>query len=877
LVESYYRRVLVTTTTREPYTFVWDAGRNNRLTRYLSAVLLTSGRPKSELSSLMEQLWVKYVRGLALSLEGARPGYGLPITTFALADMPELVFVCRSCHYISAETVRGICLRCHHACDQVARIEAISLQNNYYRLLASYASDPIMPDPFPLRVYEHTAQISQEEAAKRERRFQDQFLSEEARSPENPVQHGVDILSVTTTMEMGIDIGDLTVVGLHNTPPTVANYQQRAGRAGRRSDGIAEVLTFTRFRSHDQYYYDRMAEIITGQVRIPVLHLNNQVIARRHVNAFLLQAFFAALSYGSSDSTLFDAFGTVDGLLGDNAQRFAQLRTFVQGESSLVAISLDELHNRAFGLLSGSCISRDEVIGWIADLPDSVLEIAENAVGNETLLDLLIEKGLLPRYAFPVDVVALWLEAPTRWNRGEEIQRDLSIALSEYAPGAEVIVDGKVYESIGLYTPFSDSPSYRPTGWYYECPSCRYVLFDDTSDRPKWEACPMCRTAVGSNQLHDIMPAIQPNGFRTDWANVDSEKARKYRGDGQEKAGYASPAQLVAGESADTGNLVLDGRLYMLQRTGDLYVVNRGPKSEPNEPPGFYICPTCGRVLDSPNALHDDPYSGYRCRRGAAASRSVLLHRFNTDIALFGTVLPQGHNARPSTKGGRGVWLSLGTALRQGAAAHLQVDPEELAMGIRPWSQPNQGGFSAEIFLYDTLPNGAGYAREVVEELDAVLERAWDIASNCSGNCSTACYRCLFDYGNQREHPLLDRFLAADMLRYLRNGTMPEPFLSEVASRVMVERMKDFVESRDIELGQDGITGAWYGRIHGNRTVGLVPTCTLRAHDTELAAEIKDIWPVLVSEFDLTRRPFWVWTKLAPILGGQLDRRILDE
>lgn len=878
LVESYYRRALVTAATREPNVFVWETKRKNRLTHYLTAVLAAGGRSEGELTGLMDELLNKYMLNrFLLPLQGRRPGFGIPITTFALADMPDRVYICRSCRYISAETVNGVCLRCYQTCERRARDEALALQNNYYRLLASYVSDPALPDPFPLRAYEHTAQISQEEAARRERRFQDQFLPETASKPETPVQHGVDILSVTTTMEMGIDIGDLTVVGLHNTPPTVANYQQRAGRAGRRSDGVAEVLTFTRFRSHDQYYYERMAEIITGQVRIPVLNLDNPVIARRHVHAFLLQAFFAALSFGSSDTTLFDAFGTVDGLLGDDAQRLNQLRAFVQGQFERARIPVSELQARARTLLSGSNLAEAQIDGWIAALPDEVQSAAESASGSRTLLDLLIEKGLLPRYAFPVDVVALWLEEPSRWNRGDEIQRDLAIALSEYAPGAEVIVDGKVHQSIGLYAPYTDNPSYRPTGWYYECPACHYVLFDGSANRPVWEECPQCKTLVGQSTTYKVMPAIEPAGFRTDWAKIRSDRARKYRGDGQEKAGYASPAQLVAGANADTGTLNLDGRLYTLQRTGDLFIVNRGPKSAPNEPPGFYICPTCGRVLDSPNAIHDDPYSGKPCKKSGASTRSVLLHKFNTDVVLLGVNLPRGYSADPSWKSGRGVWLSLGTALRQGAAAQLQVDPEELAMGIRPWSQPGQAGLSAEIFLYDTLPNGAGYAREVAAEIDQVLQRAAEIVGNCAGSCGTACYRCLCDYGNQSYHPLLDRFLAADILRFLETGVEPAPFPAEEASREMLRRMEDFVRGSDFTIERDRATGALFGRIQGSRTVGLVPAHTLRAHDTDLANEIRGVWPVLVSEFDLTRRPFWVWNQLDSIRKGQSDSKILAE
>lgn len=869
LVLPFYRRVISPTATKDDPIFVWDAKRDNRLTRYLKAVLAAGGRPESELAELMEQLWKRYLLKLANILTGRRAGFGIPITLFALAEMPEEVYQCRSCRYLSAEVVNGVCLRCHQECERVARDVVIAQQNNTYRRLAGFVEDETMPDPFPLRVYEHTAQISQEEAAKRERRFQDQFLPD----VESAVAHGVDILSVTTTMEMGIDIGDLTVVGLHNTPPTVANYQQRAGRAGRRSDGVAQVLTFTRFRSHDQYYYERMAEIITGQVRIPRLHLNNQVIAQRHVNAYVLQAFFAALSFGGSATTLFDAFGTVEGLLDEDGKRLGQLRAFVEGKSDVTSLSVEALRSNALRILSGSELW-DEVNGWIAELPDAVEQVARGASGQGTLLNLLIERGLLPRYAFPVDVVALWLDMPSRWNQGEEIQRDLAIALSEYAPGAEVIVDGKVHESVGLYSPFTDNPSYRPSGWYYECPVCRYVQYASDAQRPGWERCTMCQSPVGSSLHFQVMPAIQPSGFRTDWAN-QNDRARKYRGDGQEKAGFASPAQLVAGESADKGGEGFDGRLYTLQRTGDLYVVNRGPKAEPHEPPGFHICGNCGRVLDGPNTPHRDPSSGRSCQRGRAV-RSVLLHRFVSDIVLLGVVLPPGHIANPKTKSGRGLWLSLGTALRQGAAAHLQVDPEELAMGIRPWTQPGRVELSAEIFLYDTLPNGAGYARELAAEFDGVLTRAWTIVNDCAGDCTTACYHCLYDYGNQREHPLLGRHLAADVLRYLQNGATPAPFPPAKSSKALLERMRDFVVESELEVVQDDATGAWLGRIRGSRTIGLVPTHSLRSRDTSLADQVKSVWPVLVSEFDLVRRPFWVWNQIAPIVGGQVDLKVLE-
>src|SRR5262249_4054739 len=142
-------------------------------------------------------------------------------------------------------------------------------------------------DPFPFRVEEHTAQTGRADSRRYERWFQDIFTR-----GESPDDRRIDVLSVTTTMEMGIDIGNLLAVGLRNIPPTVANYQQRAGRAGRRGTALATVVAFALQRSHDQYYYARPESIISDAPRVPRLNLDNAAIVRRHARALLLQYFF---------------------------------------------------------------------------------------------------------------------------------------------------------------------------------------------------------------------------------------------------------------------------------------------------------------------------------------------------------------------------------------------------------------------------------------------------------------------------------------------------------------------------------------------------------------------------------------------------------
>ena len=787
--------------------------------------------------------------------------YGIRIDSFELRPVGDTVFRCAACSYVMGEVLLGVCYRCGQTTEQV---DATAIQN-FFRWSVLFAKPGSgHPDPYPLQAAEHTAAIERHEARNIERWFQDLF-----RETEHREDHRIDILSVTTTMEMGIDIGALLSVGLRNVAPTVANYQQRAGRAGRRGSAVATVVTFALDRSHDQYYFHRPKAIVSEPPRVPVLYLENEVIARRHVRSLILGGFFPGwLSRGASVG-LFGAWGTAERFLVGGGH--TDLERHINRNRA-------ELLERASAVVDGSM--RDRIGEWLLVLPDEVEGVARGSGANDDLLESLMLAGLLPKYAFPVDVVKLSIpvdeEQEDRYESQDfysGISRDLRIALTEYAPGAEVILgrfpETFIYRSAAVYDSSANLPDYTPREKLNECKRCRAITLTRVEAESSSE-CPEC----GSGDVL-TMPYLRPQGFTVD-AALPNGGREPYRS-GRERAGFTPPAQLLVGANAVTqgrNNPSFAPGLYSSVHVGDLFMRNMGPD---RAMPGFVLCPACGRHLDADNVgehtypANVPPHRGFR--RGPRAgqpcpnkdefdNRVVLGHRFNSEVILLAVDMPEFLDAPMMEPPGRAVWYSFGTLMAEAAARYLQVSPEEVQIGVRP-TNDRLGRVQGEVFIYDNVPGGAGYARAIQDSLGQITYLAREMGRNCpNANCSGACYHCLLGYRNQQIHNLLDRELAVSVIEYLLEGQRPS--LSREHGVVMATGVGEYLRANwpiaDASKGPEPF-GAVF-RASKDVRIGIQPIHTLSARpmhvELERLREETGVLPRAYTSFDLVRRPFWV-------------------
>lgn len=707
------------------------------------------------------------------------------------------------------------CLDCGHPSVEPMDPEndlVFAKRKGYYRRAIQAALGPNPEKPMALIAAEHTAQLNAagdegvfSKSEVNELLFQDvQLPSEDERRP----RVAIDVLSSTTTMEVGIDIGQLSAVALRNMPPGRANYQQRAGRAGRRGNSIATVVAFGGSDTHDEHFFSRPSDMISGPVVDPTLTLGNRDIAMRHVHAFLLQAYHRE-KLPSTDSTkdgsLFSVLGTVANfLLPDSTLSLDDFKAWLQKNEAALRARVDtwlptELtdDDRAWVLakMTEECAREVEkaVIERVDTPPpkpskpasdDPLDELEVQAETDEekphqfsaspALLDTLLYKGVLPRYAFPTDVATFHVFAGgDKFRPKFEFvpSQGLPIALTQYAPGKQVWISGKCYTSGAIYSPFERD---RFRQWderklYLECSRCGYALTmkseGDVAKGAKLE-CPACK---GPQTLGPAMHWMRPTGF----AHPHDEDPVTSPDD-MPLTSYATRARLTLKSPDETEWTTVNDRIRFYTVRPHLLVSNTGPKRM-----GYTYCHSCGRIEamaeKTGNLLkpHNKPYIDEKqpkCPRRFVPDGIVLGTDFVTDVALFSFRLEDPYRLLAGKTVTQIALRTVSEALSRAACLLLQIDPGEIQAEFRGALSPDGVlGLETEIFLYDTLPGGAGFSGAAAHKGVALFEEALRLMEHCPQHdeCDTSCYRCLRTFRNRIDHSALDRHAGAALLRMI--------------------------------------------------------------------------------------------------------------
>ena len=647
-----------------------------------------------------------------------------------------------------------------------------------------------------LAASEHTAQWTADQAEE----IQDLFI-----------EGKINILSCSTTFEMGVDIGDVVAVLCRNVPPTPANYVQRAGRAGRRPGDKALIVTFARKRNHDAQFSSDPTRLIRGSVPVPIINLANFDLIRRHIYAVALSDFFRSFGLaGDTARSFFMPSNDANSILYLNtpSEKFIQwLKTKpTEVAQSIALLNLpnnivkplglddwkwvdllveEDSNGRGGWLASLTSIftsEQEQIEEWISEIrkemennPSKAVQISkrqtlalqvQSNLQDRQLVELFANGGILPKYGFPVDVASLVPSYKAQLNqrgKGIELSRDLSMALTEYAPGSQVVAGGRILESTGISKPLHvdfASLSYVAL----TCDSCGWFIHsrmpeDGTILAPLPDNCTNCSLPLSANLSRKF---IQPRyGFI---AKIDSKSAStKNR---PRKLAF-SKTYLSTSSSEDKNWIVVSSILSCsISRDAKLLTLSNLD---------YWFCRICGYavpisgkrargVVARPTTKHLDPRKEEDCKAGGRLSQTTFGHEYVTDVLRL-KFIATGLKACPCGETSCvGTLESTASALVSGATRILGVAPFDLGASVNS----NGSGSEHRLMIFDTAPGGAGLSQAISSKIREVLREALNIVEHCR-DCTedSSCYSCIRSYGNQTRHEHLTRSGAVKVLNIL--------------------------------------------------------------------------------------------------------------
>ncbi|ANJ28100.1 DEAD/DEAH box helicase [Agromyces aureus] len=680
-------------------------------------------------SSIVDETWALRTQTGQDALELRTPG--------------DKVWFCENCGTTHLHPSAGVCTN-EECPNGVLHEEEWSEEFDYYGWLAS---QPLRR----MRVAELTGQTRLADQRTRQRLFKGAVLPAPA---ESALADPLDLLSVTTTMEVGVDIGSLRAVAMANMPPQRFNYQQRVGRAGRSGQPFSFAVTVSRDRAHDDYYFQSPEKMTAADPPPPFIDLSRPRIVRRVIAAELLRRAFLAVR--NPPRRTGDSIHGTFGLTPDWLQRRADVDAWLQSSRDVPVVCA------RFSVYTA--LDVDELKDWARN---GLVNDIDEAVGNpyfqhNELSELLANAGVLPMFGFPTRVRPLYskpLRGAGDAERHTVADRDLRMSITAFAPGAVVVKDGAEHLAVGFaaYNIMGTSARAKdPLGAPFPVHRCGQCGSLDTHPTDESLSCSVCGEEMSAFSLY------QPEGYRTIYSQPDYD-------DSHITPMYAGYSELST--NTDLGQeMRLGGVSLRLLEQAEVVAVN-----DNNRKLFDLSRQSDGSVIAQNRDLYRRPLPEFMRTGGQALDPAAIGEVRRTDVLLLGLdglALPEGAIATLpwACPAGKGALLSFAELLRNAAKEYLDIEQSELEVGL----QPTRSGttVSGRVFLADALDNGAGYALELGEPvtLGRLLisireETGRRLREDPHGTaCTSSCPGCLRNYENRFNHWALDWRLGLDVV-----------------------------------------------------------------------------------------------------------------
>ena len=682
---------------------------------------------------------------------------------------PTDVSVCPKCKTVVTREKLNLCIS--YSCGGVVP-ESGDLTDSYFHDLYSRG----FGEAVEILAAEHSGQVEGDERRELETRFRE---SDE-----------LNTIVCTPTMELGIDIGDLSSVFMRNVPPNPSNYSQRAGRAGRQNQpSIVSTFCGSGFgrQSHDQYFYQRPQRIISGEISPPTFLLDNEDLIRSHINSLVLEVIEEKL------------FGKINQILDINPEQnsYPVYESYLDDVEAAVAANKTAIISAVKSAFSRELASEDSYDWFAEDVIESHVngfvqrfdeafdpwrqeyarlyrqrrrlskkadvqklsyhENREREAIEQRMEDMrdggqrfytyqyLRSQGFLPNFGFPRSSCTLSFQ-----TRKDDIQRDESKAIREFAPRNHVYYRGQRY---GVQYANPRTQDAEPiTRSAIVCPECDTIIMGKEAEQAG--ACHVCgESFTGIHPNPDVM-ALPDQRARSEENITSDDEERKREGydidSYYEQTDNATKYSLKSKEVGDTA--------VTYEKSARIITVNGGISGrEDDELEGFALCGECNRWLTSESQIekHLGEDGCYANADPENIERGIELYvEGNHDTITLTTPLPEDLQSEQKDE----FYTTLREALYQGILVEFDLDEQELESFIKP--PTDQDTDHQRIIIHETSEGGAGALNALMDEtrLSRAFEEAIDVLhGNDSDGCERACYDCLMSYYNQREHGLLNR------------------------------------------------------------------------------------------------------------------------